>query len=211
MTVVVAVVNTKGGTGKTTTVAYAAHALHEQGRRVAVVDADPQGSAVSWSRYAGGWPFPVITDLDKPDLHRRLPGVVGTDYDVLLIDTPPLDQLKGVVVSALIAATVVLVPVAPTPAEVERMRAVREAITRSGDLRVSGLPPRSAVLLSRTVAGAASTAAWREQLEAAGDWVLRVQVARLERFAQAFGGPIERASTTGYGDAINELLEGAQR
>ncbi len=208
--ITVAVANVKGGSAKTTTCAFMAHALHERGHRVAVVDADPQGSALSWSRYAGGWPFPVIAGLDKPDLHRRLPGVVGADYDVLLIDTPPIDQLRGIVVSALTAATVVLVPVAPTPAEIERMPAVREAITRSAGLRVSGEPPASAVLLSRTVSGAASTAVWREHLQTQGYRVLRTQVARLERFSQAFGGPIERASATAFGDAADELLKGAQ-
>lgn len=207
--ITLAVINTKGGTGKTTTVAYVAHALHEQGRQVLVVDADPQGSALSWSRYAGGWPFPVIGDLATEHLHRRLPGVVGDRYDVVIIDTPPLEQRKGIVVSALAAATAVLIPVAPTPAEVERMASVRESIARSAGHRTSGEPPRSAVLLSRTVAGAASTQVWREQLEEAGDWVLQVQIRRLERFAQAFGGPIERALATGYGDAVTELLNGA--
>jgi len=43
--IVLAVVNLNGGTGKTTTAAFVAHALHEQGRHVLVVDADPQGSA----------------------------------------------------------------------------------------------------------------------------------------------------------------------
>lgn len=203
-------VNTKGGTGKTTTVAFFAHALHEHGRTVAVVDADPQGSALSWSRYAGGWPFPVIGDLATEHLHRKLPGIVGNRYDVILIDTPPLEQRRGVVVSALVAATDVLVPVAPTPAEIERMGSVREAIARAADQRVSGRPPRSAVLLTRTVAGAASTQVWREQLEAAGDRVLRVEVRRLERFSQAFGGPIERALSTAYGDAVTELLKGQE-
>ncbi|MCA1695894.1 MAG: ParA family protein [Actinobacteria bacterium] len=141
--IVVAVVNTKGGSSKTTTAVFLAHAMHEQGRRVALVDADPQRSAVNWSQYAGGFPFPVFADLDKPDLHQRLRGVVGTDYEVAVIDTPPIDQVRGVVVSALTAATVVLVPVAPTPAEIERMPAVLEAITRSAGLRVSGEPPAS--------------------------------------------------------------------
>lgn len=208
--IVVAVVNTKGGSSKTTTAVFLAHAVHEQGRRVALVDADPQRSAVNWSQYAGGFPFSVFADLDKPDLHQRLRGVVGTDYEVAVIDTPPIDQVRGVVVSALTAATVALVPVAPTPAEIERMPAVREAITRSAGLRVSGEPPASAVLLSRTVSGAASTAVWREHLQTQGHWVLRTQVARLERFAQAFGGPVDRASATAFGDAADELLNGAQ-
>jgi chromosome partitioning protein len=136
--------------------------------------------------------------------------VVGDRFDVVVIDTPPLEDQRGIVMSALQAATDVLVPVAPTPIECERLPAVREAIEAASDLRPSGQPPRMAVLLTRTVAGAASTGVYRELLQEAGDRVLSVNVGRLERFAQAYGDPIVKASTTAYGDAVTELLNGVR-
>jgi chromosome partitioning protein len=210
--ITLAVVNFKGGSSKTTTAVYLAHAMHEQGRRVLVVDADPQQSARRWSEYAGGWPMAVTGELaGRSDLHRRLSGVVGDRYDVIVIDTPPIEEQRGgVVLSALVAATDVLVPVAPTPAEVERVGRVEEELRRAAGLRISGEPPRTSVLLTRTVAGASSTAIWRAHLEAAGHRVLKVHVGRLERFAQAYGGPVERASQTAYGDAAQELLNGVE-
>ncbi len=45
---VIAVVNQKGGTAKTTTAVSLAVALAELGRRVVLIDLDPQGSATSW-------------------------------------------------------------------------------------------------------------------------------------------------------------------
>jgi chromosome partitioning protein len=207
--ITLAVVNLKGGSSKTTTVVYLAHAMHEQGRQVLVVDADPQQSAHRWSEYAGGFPMAVTGELaGRSDLHRRLPGVVGDRYDVVVIDTPPIEAQRGVVISALVAATDVLVPCAPTPLEVERLSRVDDELRRAAGLRVSGEPPRSSVLLTRTVAGASSTAVWRAHLEEAGHRVLQSHVARREMFAQAYGGPIERASQTAYGDAARELLDG---
>lgn len=209
--ITLAVVNLKGGSSKTTTAIYLAHAMHEQGRRVLMVDADPQQSAQRWSEYAGGFPMAVTGELaGRSDLHRRLPGVVGDRYDVVIIDTPPIEAQRGVVISALVAATDVLVPVAPTPAEVERLDRVDGELRRAAGLRISGEPPRVSVLLTRVVTGASSTAVWRAHLEEAGHHVLRSQVRRLERFAQAYGGPIERASQTEYGDAAAELLNGVK-
>src|SRR6266571_314383 len=65
------VVNLKGGTGKTVTAVHLAVALAQQGRTL-LVDADPQGSALSWSQEAGDFPCSVV-GLPVRDLRRRLP------------------------------------------------------------------------------------------------------------------------------------------
>ena len=44
----IAIINQKGGSGKTTTAVNLAAALGEQDRRVLVLDLDPQASASSW-------------------------------------------------------------------------------------------------------------------------------------------------------------------
>jgi chromosome partitioning protein len=205
MTLVVA--NLKGGTSKTTTSAFLAHALHERGQRVLVVDADPQGSALRWQEDAD-WPVPVVR-LDSPKLHRTLPGIVGTRYDAVVIDTPPLSL--GIVASALRIATHVVIPMAPSPAEYERLPAVRELLDEAAALRADELGPAVvAVLLTRAVAGAASTAVYRQLIAEDGMRVLRAEVRRLERFAQATGAPVSRASASAYGDALDELLEVAR-
>lgn len=184
----IAVVNLKGGSGKTTSAVFLAHEWAARGRRVLLVDADPQGTALRWSEQAA---FSVSTlALPVKDLHIRLAGIVGDRYDLVVVDTPPLAERAGIVLSALRLADLVLVPVAPTMAEFERLGDVWSSIADVDPVRRD--PVEVAVLLNRTVANASSTDMVRKAIEAGtGDWparrVLEATVPRREALAQAFG------------------------
>lgn len=204
---VIAVINLKGGTSKTTSAVFLAHALHEQGRKVLLVDADPQGSALSWNEDAPQ-PFPFgVVGLPTKELHRQLRDFVGQDVNAVVIDTPPLEQKSGIVTSALRVATLALVPVAPTSIEYTRLGQVHEIVQDAAEFRVDGEPVPLAVLLTRTVPNATSTDAYRQQIRADGLWCLCTEVRRLEYFGQAYGENVKDAHNTAYGDAIKEMLE----
>jgi chromosome partitioning protein len=206
---VLAVVNRKGGTSKTTSAVFLAHALHEQGRSALLVDADPQASALSWSETAAavtgeGFPFPVIA-LPTRELHKQLPDVLGDRFDAVVIDTPPLEERAGIVASALRLATLAVVPVAPTPIEYSRLAQVLELVADTAAVRLAGEPVPVAVLFTRVVPRATSTQVYRDQAAQDGFICLEASVGRLERFAQAFGDPVEDALSTAYGDVAQEL------
>lgn len=198
----ITIANLKGGSAKTTTAAFLAHALYERGRRVLIVDADPQGSALRWHGLAG-WPVPVM-GLASTALHRQLWGVVDPErWDTLIIDTPPLEERDGIVSSTLRVASDVLVPMAPTMMELDRVGPVFKALEDAAGRRDED--PAVAVLLTRTVAHAASTETIREILEGQGRRVLYTNVPRLERYAQAFGAQIPDGDVP-YGCVAEELL-----
>ena len=200
----IAVANLKGGATKTTTAAFVLHALAEAGLSVLGVDADGENeSLLAWSE-AGEWTVPVI-GMPVSDLHRKLPGIAGDRYDTVVIDTPPMKERLGVVASAIRMATHILVPMAPTGMEYSRLPAIRELVDEASAL-APGAPPQLAVVLTRTVPNAASTEVYREMLTADGVRVLNPTVGRLERYAQAFGLPINNAAATAYGDIAAELL-----
>ena len=128
---IVALLNQKGGVGKTTLALHIAGRWAVHGRRVLVIDADPQGSALDWSeqRARAGLPrlFGVL-GLAREMLHRELPDLAqSTDH--VVIDGPP--RVASIVRSALLAADLVVIPATPSPfdgwASAEMLRLLEEA------------------------------------------------------------------------------------
>lgn len=194
----ITVANMKGGSAKTTTAAYLAHALAARGHRVACVDADPAGSLLRW-RDQGDWDLPVL-GMPSRKVHVDLPNIADR-YDVVVVDTPPLDEQAGIVYSAVRAATDVVVPVGPTTMELDRLLPILDAVEP-----LAATPPMVRVLLTRAVTRASSVEAARDIITGQlGRQVFRTVVPRLERYALAFGGPVELPPGDPYALVVDEL------
>src|SRR5580700_9663621 len=194
-----ALANFKPGTGKTTSAVWLAHVFAQAGNSLLLVDADPSGSALEWSDLAAmcprlapaqaAFPFRIVA-LPSRELHRRLPEIARDD-DVVIIDTPQMEDHAGIARSALRYADEIVIPCAPNPIEVNRTTPMREEIAEVSALR--DRPARSVVLLNRCIARAHSVGDAGEALEGLGYDVLATAVPRLEVYAQSFGMPIQQA------------------
>src|SRR5262245_25926650 len=112
VTLIIGVLQQKGGVGKTTLALNLAADYARSRHRVLLVDADPQGSALAWSSVREKPPlFPVI-GMPKPTLHKDLPPVAA-NYEVVIIDGAP--RVNELARSAILACDFVLVPVQPSP------------------------------------------------------------------------------------------------
>ena len=111
---IIAVINQKGGAGKTTIALNLAAALAAEGKRVLLIDADPQQTAQDWAAIRQTPPPFQVVGLAKPVLHRDLP-TMAADYDHVVIDGAPRNY--EVARSAIAAADLVLIPVQPSGAD----------------------------------------------------------------------------------------------
>ena len=190
-----ALANLKPGTGKTTSAVWLAHVFSRAGNSVLLVDADPSGSALEWSDLAAmdprltpqqAFPFRIVA-LPSRELHRRLPEIARDD-DVVIIDTPQIEDHAAIARSALRYADEIVIPCAPNPIEVNRTTRTGTRSPRSGHSATAR--PVSAISLNRCITRAHSISDARLALRDLGYDVLASTVPRLEVYAQSFGMPI---------------------
>lgn len=121
---VIAMAARKGGCGKTTLTTHLAVAAVQDGKRVAIVDLDPQATAAEWSDGRGDEP-PDVVSTQPARLGKVLRGMKD-DYDLVLIDTPPTTGEADRV--AIEAADLVLIP---TRIQTSDIAAVLRSIERA--------------------------------------------------------------------------------
>ncbi len=114
MTTVIAILNQKGGSGKTTIATNLAHALERSEGKVLLVDSDPQGSSRDWNEANGGSILPVV-GLDRETLAKDLQAI-SIGYDWIVIDGAP--QIAKLSAAAVKVADLVVIPVQPSPYDI---------------------------------------------------------------------------------------------
>lgn len=166
---VVAVLNQKGGSGKTTVATHLARAWQLEGYDVLLVDSDPQGSARDWAAVREDQPVPVV-GLDRPTIDRDLKNVVRKD--VVVIDGAP--QLADLAVSAIKAASFVLIPVQPSPYDIWATAELVDLVKQRIEITENRL--NAGFVVSRAIKG---TRIGREVIEALEGYGLPILESRL--------------------------------
>jgi chromosome partitioning protein len=111
---ILALMNEKGGSGKSTLATNLATALHRRGRRVVLVDADPQATARDWRAASPeGVDLPPVVALDRPQMLSSIPTLAA---DIVVIDTPA--KAEAMAAGVVRVADVALIVIQPSGADV---------------------------------------------------------------------------------------------
>lgn len=205
---ILGILNQKGGVGKTTTSVSLAAELARRGKRVALVDADPQGSALDWSVARQGKPLFFTMGFPKPTLHKEMAALME-NYEYILIDGPP--RVTDLARSAIMASDIVLIPVQPSPydiwASAETVKLVEEACVFKEKLK-------SAFVINRKIANTAIGRDVREALAGYSVKALTASITQRVVFAEAaaqgravFEIDPASAATAEIEQLLNEIME----
>ncbi|MRG97426.1 ParA family partition ATPase [Polyangium spumosum] len=132
---IIALTGQKGGIGKSTTAVSLAVAALARGKRVLLVDADPQGTVRTWGEVASeaGQATPTIVAMGA-QMHR--PGQldsVSPAYDLTIIDCPP--RHGEISRAALMVADIAVFPCGPTAADAWALASAIEVFREASALR----------------------------------------------------------------------------
>lgn len=156
---VIAVLNQKGGSGKTTIATHLARALQLDGSDVLLVDSDPQGSARDWAAVREDNPLTVV-GLDRPTIDRDVKKI-ASKVDFVVIDGAP--QAADLAISAIKAADFVLIPVQPSPYDIWATSDLVDLVKQRIEITDGYL--QAAFIVSRAIKGTRIGAEVNEALE----------------------------------------------
>lgn len=204
---VITVAQQKGGAGKTTLVIQLATALTAMGRKVALIDIDPQGSLTGWMRLRehrqrdaaelrfsmiGGWRLGV--ELDR----------LKKEAELIIVDTPPHTEIDAK--AAIRSADLVLVPCQPSTLDIWASQATVELAAKERR--------KVAMVLNRVPARGRSIEEARNALQELGAPCLPTQLGNRQAFVTSVTaglGVVESEGKSAAADEVRALAEDVAR
>lgn len=199
---VIAVVNSKGGVGKTTSAIALAHLLGSEGGNTTLIDLDRQGSALAWATEAEQTGDPLkatVTGVPTDTPPARLARLINDQAEQaewLIIDTPPGDMDR---IDAAIEAVAANTGVCLIPTSTSKQLDIPRALITIEDI---GERAPTLVLLTKTRSRTVSLREARADLKEAKANTMKADVPHREAVVRSTADLNDL-----YRPVANELLE----
>lgn len=140
MNKLIAILNQKGGCGKTTISMNLAASLAILKHSSIVLDADPQQSATLWAQQSDNLPFkvqPIDMEAGARKVKANLQTLINK-ISIAILDLPP--ELKEPAMLACMFADLIVIPIKPSPLDLWAGRAAVELAKDAQELRHQSKP-----------------------------------------------------------------------
>lgn len=197
---IISVAGQKGGSGKSTIAIHLAAEWHKRGRRVLLVDADPQATALTWAEVAAeqGHQTPTVIAMGD-NLRKSLPEL-AEGYEVTLVDCPGQKASKRQV-GALVVSDLALLPCGPSTPDVW---ALAESVELVNEVREVRADLRAGIVVNRRTATNEGRSA-RDALAEVGIPVLRAELGQRVAYSEALAAGLGVTSYAAGTTAAREL------
>jgi chromosome partitioning protein len=195
----IAVLNQKGGSGKTTIATNLARAFQLENQRVAIIDADPQGTASEWSSRHDE--TPPVYGANTATIHNDLPALSDA-FDIAIIDGAP--SLQDRALSAVKAADLVLIPVRPSAADIW---ASEDVVDMAQARRQATGAPDVAFVVSQQVARSNLASTVQDALSGFDVDVMESRTSHRVAYAEALGAGRSVLDVPDAKKAANEIQQ----
>nr|CAH8250106.1 Iron-sulfur cluster carrier protein [Enterobacter mori] len=159
MAKIIAILNGKGGVGKTTSTINIATAIQRKGFSVAVVDTDPQGSISNWfdeEKCA----FDLTEAASEKEVYQVRKSLKS--YDYVIIDGAA--AISAISSAAVMVSDLVVIPVTPSPLDFAACGAILAVIEARQDLQ----PVEARFLITKKIPHSKMLAVLKDSIEDTG-------------------------------------------
>lgn len=202
VSMIVAILNEKGGVGKTTLATNLARAYQRQGKTLLLVDSDPQGSLRDWLAAAGEHSdYPAMVAMDKPAMIKDLKSI-ARQHDLVIVDGCP--KSMGMIAATVTVADVVLIPVQPSGFDLWAANSVVDMVKQRQE--VTDGKPKAAFIVSRQITNTRLAAESKTALAELGFPILQTYTSQRIAYAHASSNGKTVLDTEPDGIAAGEVL-----
>ncbi|MDZ5730924.1 ParA family partition ATPase (plasmid) [Enterobacter sp. D2] len=204
MAKIIAILNGKGGVGKTTSTINIATAIQRKGFSVAVVDTDPQGSISNWfdeEKCA----FDLTEAASEKEVYQVRKSLKS--YDYVIIDGAA--AISAISSAAVMVSDLVVIPVTPSPLDFAACGAILAVIEARQDLQ----PVEARFLITKKIPHSKMLSVLKDSIEDTGVPAFRTSISQRQAYVKVMldGSTVfdtDDGAAKGEIDVLtNEILE----
>lgn len=189
---IISFLNPKGGSGKTTVTINVSSCLAASGKRVAVVDTDPQMSLTNWNRNEKAR-FDVYTASSEKDVYQVRKELC--EYDYVIIDGA--GSLSVITSAAVMVSDLIIIPVTPSPLDFSASGSVVTVL----EAQAYNRPVEARFLITRKIEQAKMLSVLKDSIAQTGIKALKTAINQRQSYVKSVLD----------GDSVFETSDGAAK